>query len=81
MQWYNLDQLKRMVPKDGEVFFSEEMTVKTRFGDYKVTAELFTAKSYNEFLSKVVKIITNTIVRVTQRSTKIFLLCKLIKPA
>lgn len=70
MQWYNLDQLKRMVPKDGEVFFSEEMTVKTRFGDYKVTAELFTAKSYNEFLSKVVKIITNTIVRVTQRSTK-----------
>ncbi len=70
MQWYNLDQLKRMVPKDGEVFFSEEMTVKTRFGDYKVTAELFTAKSYNEFLSKIVKIITNTIVRVTQRSTK-----------
>jgi len=70
MQWYNLDQLKLMVHEEGETFYSEEMTVKTRFGDYKVTAELFTAKSYNEFLSKVVKIITSTIVRVTQRSTK-----------
>lgn len=70
MQWYNLNQLKQMVCEAGETFFSEEMTVKTRFGDYKVTAELFTAKSYNEFLSKMVKIITSTIVRVTQRSTK-----------
>lgn len=70
MQWYNLNQLKQMVCEEGETFFSEEMTVKTRFGDYKVTAELFTAKSYNEFLSKMVKIITSTIVRVTQRSTK-----------
>lgn len=70
MQWYNLDQLKLMVCEEGETFYSEEMTVKTRFGDYKVTAELFTAKSYNEFLSKMVKIITSTIVRVTQRSTK-----------
>lgn len=70
MPWYSLDQLKQMAREEGETFFSEEMTVKTRFGDYKVTAELFTAKSYNEFLSKMVKIITSTIVRVTQRSTK-----------
>lgn len=70
MQWYNLDQLKQMVCEEGETFYSEEMTVNTRFGDYKVTAELFTAKSYNEFLSKIIKIITSTIARVTQRSTK-----------
>ncbi|OQZ00223.1 MAG: restriction endonuclease subunit R [Candidatus Brocadia sp. UTAMX2] len=70
MPWYNLDQLKLMVCEKGETFYSEEMTVKTRFGDYKVTAELFTAKSYNEFLSKLVKIITSTVVKITQRRTK-----------
>lgn len=51
--WYSLEQLKKMVPKDGESFFSEEVTVKTRFGDYKVTADLFTAKSYNEFMANI----------------------------
>lgn len=68
--WYSLEQLKRMVPKDGEVFFSEEVTVKTRFGEYKVTADLFTAKSYNEFLSKIVKVITSSLVKVSRRSYK-----------
>lgn len=68
--WYTLEQLKKMAPKDGEAFFSEEVTVKTRFGDYRVTADLFTAKSYNEFLSKIVKVITSSLVKVSQRSTK-----------
>ncbi|MBI5468392.1 MAG: DEAD/DEAH box helicase family protein [Deltaproteobacteria bacterium] len=68
--WYSLEQLKRMVPKDGESFFSEEVTVKTRFGEYKVTADLFTAKSYNEFLSKIIKVITSSIVKVSQRTSK-----------
>lgn len=70
--WYNLEQLKRMVPKDGESFFSEEVTVKTRFGDYKVTADLFTAKSYNEFLAKLVKVITSSIGKISQRTLKEF---------
>ncbi|MFZ3071762.1 MAG: restriction endonuclease subunit R, partial [Thermodesulfobacteriota bacterium] len=70
--WYNLEQLKRMVPKDGESFFSEEVTVKTRFGDYKVTADLFTAKSYNEFLAKIVKVITSSIGKISQRTFKEF---------
>jgi len=69
-KWYNLEQLKRMVPKDGESFFSEEVTVKTRFGEYKVTADLFTAKSYNEFLSKIIKVITSSIVKASQRTSK-----------
>lgn len=68
--WYPLDQLKKMVPKAGETFFSEEVTVKTRFGEYRVTADLFTAKSYNEFLAKITKAITTSIVKVTQRTTK-----------
>jgi type III restriction enzyme len=71
-EWYTLDQLKNMVPKDGETFFSEEMTVKTRFGDYKVTADIFTAKSYNEFLAKLVAAITTSIARVGARKTRSF---------
>jgi len=59
-----------MVPKGGETFFSEEVTVKTRFGDYKVTADLFTARSYNEFLAKIVKVISSSLVKVSQRSYK-----------
>lgn len=68
-EWYSLDKLKDMVPKD-EVFVSEEITVKTRFGDYRVTGDLLTAKSYNEFLAKLVKTITSTFVKVSQRTMK-----------
>ena len=68
--WYSLDQLKKMVPKEGESFYSEEVTVKTRFGEYRVTADLFTAKSYNEFLARIVRVITNSLVKITQRTTK-----------
>lgn len=69
VDWYSLDKLKGMVTKE-EVFVSEEITVKTRFGDYKVTGDLFTAKSYNEFLSKLVKTITGAFAKVSQRMTK-----------
>ncbi|MBI5639332.1 MAG: DEAD/DEAH box helicase family protein [Nitrospirae bacterium] len=68
-EWYSLDKLKDMVPKE-EVFVSEEITVKTRFGDYRVTGDLLTAKSYNEFLAKLVKTITSTFVKVSQRTVK-----------
>jgi type III restriction enzyme len=72
IDWYSLEQLKRMVPKEGETFFSEEITVKTRFGEYAVTADLFTAKSYNEFLAKLVHTISTVLGRVGQRKTKPF---------
>jgi type III restriction enzyme len=48
------------------------MTVKTRFGDYIVKGDLFNAKSYNEYLSKVVNIITNAIVNIGARKQKTF---------
>ncbi len=70
-EWYELDKLKGMVIKE-EVFVSEEMTVKTRFGDYRVSADLFTAKSYNEFLSKLVGVITTTFAKIGQRTIKDF---------
>ncbi len=67
--WYTLDQLKNMVPKEGESFISEEVTVKTRFGEYRVSGDLFTAKSYNEFLSKIIRVITGAF-ESTGRRTK-----------
>lgn len=68
--WYSLDKLKKLVPKEGEAFFSEEVTVKTRFGEYRVTADLFTAKSYNELLAKLVKTITSSLGKVGGRAAK-----------
>lgn len=67
---WSLEQLQSMVAnyKD-EIFYSEEMTVKTKFGDYRVSQELFNAKSYNEFLQKMLLAITNNIVRVGGHSS------------
>lgn len=72
IDWYSLEQLKRIASREGEIFFSEEVTVKTRFGEYTVTADLFTAKSYNEFLAKLVHIITSTLGRIGPRKTRLF---------
>ena len=67
---WTLDQLKSMVQNYGdECFYSEELLVKTRFGDYKVSAKLFNANSYNEFLSRMLEAITNNIARVGGHSS------------
>lgn len=55
-KYYDLDTLKSFTPK-GEMFYSEELIVKTHFGDYKVYADLFNAESYNEYLQKLINII------------------------
>ena len=63
---YNLDQLKRMLPKDNaDTFFSQELKVGTRFGEYKVSGDIFNAKSYNEFLQKIMNTITINMAKVT----------------
>ncbi|MBD3808632.1 MAG: restriction endonuclease subunit R, partial [Epsilonproteobacteria bacterium] len=56
--YHSLDQLKSWTTK-GEVFHSEELTVKTTFGDYTISADLFTANSYNEYLQKLLEILTH----------------------
>ena len=67
---WTLEQLKSMTNNYGdEVFYSEEMTVKTRFGDYRVSQELFNAKSYNEFLSKMLFAITNNLAKIAGHSS------------
>src|SRR3989338_5948029 len=68
-----LEQLKKIVPKkEGDTFYGEELTVKTRFGEYTVTAELFNAKNYNSFISKLVNIVSAVPVKVSSRNTKKF---------
>ena len=56
---YPLQRLKKQLPKDEETFYSEEVTVKTRFGSYKVSKSLFQAEGYNEYLAKMVDTVTN----------------------
>ncbi len=56
--YHSLEQLKSWTTK-GEVFHSEELTVKTIFGDYTISADLFTANSYNEYLQKILEILTH----------------------
>ena len=60
---YPLAKLRQFLTTDGETFVSHEVTTKTQFGKYKVTADLFTASSYNEYLQKILRIITNRLDR------------------
>jgi type III restriction enzyme len=68
---WNLEQLKRMVPKDNdERFVSEEQSVKTQFGEYKVTGDIFTAQSYNEYLQKMLNTITTNLAKLGRSGHK-----------
>lgn len=69
-----LDVLKDMIGKrKGDTFYSEEITVKTRFGEYQVTSEIFNAKGYNDFLSKVVNaVLTMPVIIGSKRAPKMF---------
>jgi len=69
---YRIEQLEKFINREGDVFFSEEMTVKTRFGEYIVKGDLFNAKSYNEYLSRIVNVITNAVVNIGIRKQKAF---------
>lgn len=70
---WTLEQLKSMVERqNGEIFVAQEMTVKTRFGEYKVTADIFNAQSYNDFLAKMITVITSNIGRLSSHSSKEF---------
>ena len=67
-----LEELLPLVPKGGDVFYGEEITVKTKFGEYIVTGDIFTAKNYNSFLQKIVHAVSSVPVRVSKRTQKAF---------
>ncbi len=51
---YSLAQMRdKLKNYTKETFQSEEIMVKTRFGEYKVDMKLFSAQSYNDFLVKI----------------------------
>ena len=54
-----LSELQVIKGKDGEKFKSQEVTVRTNFGEYRVTADIFTVDNYNEFLSKIISNVTS----------------------
>ena len=60
--YHSLEKLKSWTSK-GETFYSEEMTVKTNFGDYTINADLFKARNYNDYLAKLIEQITHTLGR------------------
>ncbi len=55
---FPLERLRHFLAQDGETFISQEALSKTQFGRYKVTANLFTATSYNEYLQKLLRTVT-----------------------
>ncbi len=69
---YPLATLKAFFVKSGEQFVAEEMTVKTRFGEYTVDVSLFHSQSYNEYLEKILNVTVNRMARVGQRKMKTF---------
>ena len=69
---FKLEQLQQFFKKDGESFFSEEVTVKTRFGDYIVNANLFNSQSYNEYLEKVLNTVVNRMGRIGRKAARAF---------
>ena len=50
--------MRQFLAQEGETFISQEAISKTQFGRYKVTANLFNATSYNEYLQKLLRTIT-----------------------
>ena len=67
-----LDQLKPLVDQKGSIFKSEEMTVKTKFGEYTVTSDIFTATNYNSFIQKILNAVTSIPVKVSKKTVKPF---------
>ncbi len=70
----SLDKLKKIIPKHegGDIFYGEELTVRTRFGEYIVTSDIFNAKNYNSFISKLINIVSTVPVKISKRNTKNF---------
>lgn len=54
---YPLAKLREFLAREGETFVSQESLTKTTFGKYKVTANLFDANGYNEYLQKLLRVV------------------------
>ena len=55
---FTYEQLRDILAKPGESFISHDVLVGTQFGKYEVKADLCNAQSYNEYLQKILRIVT-----------------------
>lgn len=69
---YPLEKLKEFLADREDAFYSEELTVKTRFGNYMVPADIFNAQSYNEYIAKIINAIAITTTSIGKRKIKKF---------
>ena len=77
-----IEELMPLVDRmKGDVFYGEELTVKTHFGEYHVPPALFTAKSYNSFIEKLVDIVSVIHVKVGKKSMRTFPIMQINKAA
>ena len=67
---FSLEQLRKFLVKAGETFISEAVLTETRFGKYEVKADLFNARTYNDYLQKLLNVVTTRIDRVGKRKTQ-----------
>ena len=64
---FTLDYLREHLATKGETFLSEAVMTETRFGRYEVKADLFNARSYNDYLQKLLRTVTTRMDRVGKR--------------
>lgn len=67
---FSYEQLKEILAKPGESFISHDVLVGTQFGKYEVNADLCNAQSYNEYLQKVLRIVTTRFDKVGRSKPK-----------
>ena len=67
---YTLEYLRKCLATRGETFVSEAVLTETRFGRYEVKADLFTARTYNDYLQKLLRTVTTRIDRVGKRKPR-----------
>ena len=67
---YSLAKLKELLARPGETFVSNEITENTRFGEYHVSGNLFSAESYNEYLQRIVGTVFQRFTRITGKQTR-----------
>ncbi|MBI5688307.1 MAG: DEAD/DEAH box helicase family protein [Verrucomicrobia bacterium] len=65
------EQLKAAIGK-GDVFRSEDVQTRTQFGDYRVDGGIMTATGYNDFLSRLVRRIAESLSAPVTGSSQVF---------
>jgi type III restriction enzyme len=65
------EQLKAAIGR-GDVFRSEDVQTRTQFGDYRVEGGIMTATGYNDFLSRLVRRIADSLAAPVTASSQVF---------